>query len=96
MRQRKNQNRVAKLSISCMVFLMVALMSVQIVRLYQKNEMYTAKEASLQEQKLEEEARQKELEEYENYTRTQDYIEDTAQSKLGLVYDDQIIFKEQK
>lgn len=79
-----------------MVFLMVALMSVQIVRLYHKNEMYTAKEEALLEQKLEEEARQKELEEYENYTRTQDYIEDTAQSKLGLVYEDQIIFKEKK
>lgn len=96
MRQKRYQNRAAKFSISCMVFLMVALMSVQIVRLYQKNEMYTAKEESLLEQKLVEEARQKELEEYENYTRTQDYIEDTAQSKLGLVYDDQIIFREKK
>ena len=37
---------------------------------------------------------QKELEEYEAYTQTQEYIEDTAKSKLGLVYKDQIIFKE--
>ncbi|MDD6038750.1 MAG: septum formation initiator family protein [bacterium] len=97
MRGRKTKsNRLAKLSISTMVILLVSLMSVQIVRLYHKNQEYVAREASLEAQKAAEESRQSELEEYEKYVKTQDYIEDTAQSKLGLVYEDQIIFKEEK
>lgn len=95
-RRNQKQNKMARISISCMVFMLVALMSVQIVRLNRKNKEYIAKEASLQEQKADEEARQQELEAYEKYTNSQDYIEDTAQSKLGLVYEDEIIFKEKK
>lgn len=96
MRRRTKSNRLAKLSISTMVILLVVLMSVQIVNLYHKNREYVAKEASLEAQKAAEESRQNELLEYEKYVKTQDYIEDTAQSKLGLVYEDQIIFKEEK
>ena len=95
-RRNQKQNKMARISISCMVFMLVALMSVQIVRLNSKNKEYIAKEAALQEQKADEEARQQELEAYEKYTNSQDYIEDTAQSKLGLVYEDEIIFKEKK
>ena len=84
-RRNQKQNKMARISISCMVFMLVALMSVQIVRLNRKNKEYIAKEAALQEQKADEEARQQELEAYEKYTNSQDYIEDTAQSKLGLV-----------
>ena len=40
--------------------------------------------------------RHQELSELESYTRTQEYIEDVARSKLGLAYDNEIIFKEQK
>ena len=92
-RRNQKQNKMARISISCMVFMLVALMS---VRLNRKNKEYIAKEAALQEQKADEEARQQELEAYEKYTNSQDYIEDTAQSKLGLVYEDEIIFKEKK
>ena len=95
-RRNQKQNKMARISISCMVFMLVALMSVQIVRVNRKNKEYIAKEAALQEQKADEEARQQELEAYEKYTNSQDYIEDTAQSKLGLVYEDEIIFKEKK
>ena len=36
-----------------------------------------------------------ELEEYEKYTQTQKYVEDVAKEKLGLVYEDEIVFKEE-
>ena len=39
-------------------------------------------------------SRQQEIEEYEAYTKTQEYVEEIAKSKLGLVYKDEIIFKE--
>ena len=38
--------------------------------------------------------RQDELSDYEEYIGSRDYVEDTAKSKLGLVYDNEIIFKE--
>ena len=40
--------------------------------------------------------RQKELEAYETYTKSQQYVEDVAKSKLGLLYDNEVVFKEQK
>ena len=42
--------------------------------------------------KLEE---QQQLADYEQYTQSQQYIEEVAKSKLGLVYNNEIVFKEQ-
>ena len=53
-------------------------------------------EASLQKQLEEETARGEPLSSYETYTKSQQYVEDTAKSKLGLAYDNEIIFKEAK
>ena len=41
-RRNQKQNKMARISISCMVFMLVALMSVQIVRLNRKNKEYIA------------------------------------------------------
>lgn len=87
-------NKSGKMCITIIVLAMIGVMSVQIVNLYKKDQQYIAQEKSLIEQKEAELARQKELEEYEAYMQTQEYIEDTAKSKLGLVYKDEIIFKE--
>ncbi len=37
--------------------------------------------------------RAKELEEYEEYVKTDEYVEEVAREKLGLVYKDEIIFE---
>ncbi len=87
-------NKTGKMCVTIIVLALIGIMSVQIVNLYKKDQQYIEQEAGLQKQKEAEIARQKELEEYEAYTQTQEYIEDTAKSKLGLVYKDQIIFKE--
>ena len=76
--------------------MLLIVMSIQIVNLNQKNQGYVAQEESLNEQLEGETQRQSELEEYEKYTQTQEYIEDTAKSKLGLVYNNEIVFKEKK
>ncbi len=39
-------------------------------------------------------SRQEDLIEYEVYTQSQQYVEDTAKSKLGMAYSDEIIFRE--
>ena len=40
-------------------------------------------------------ARQEDLQNYQSYTQSQEYVEDIAKSKLGLAYDNEIIFKEE-
>ena len=74
------------------VIAFVAVMSVQIIRVYQKDQEYMQQEASLQKQLEEETARGEQLSSYETYTKSQQYVEDTAKSKLGLAYDNEIIF----
>ena len=84
-------NKTGKMCVTLIVLAMIGVMSVQIVTLYKKDQQLIAQEALLEKQKEGELARQKEIEEYEAYTKTQEYIEDVAKSKLGLVYKDEII-----
>ena len=93
-RRRKDDNRVGKLWISVILAAFVAVMSVQIVRVHEKDQEYAARQAELELQLESETDRKAELEEYEAYTRSQKYVEDVAKSKLGLAHDDEIIFKE--
>lgn len=62
-------------------------------QLKQKNRAYEAREKALEEDIAEEEARSQEIEDFEAYTKTKKYVEDVAKDKLGLVYEDEIIFK---
>lgn len=92
--QRKKKNKAGRASIACIVIFLLAVMSIQIMRLYDKNQEYVAREAELNEQLEEETERQNQIADYEDYIGSQQYVEDTAKSKLGLVYDNEIIFKE--
>ena len=48
----------------------------------------------LESQIVYEEQRAEDIEEYRQYTKTREYIEEVAREKLGLVYDGEVIFKE--
>ena len=91
-----NENRAGRYCITCIVLVFAVVMSLQIVKIYQKDQEYQAKEVELQQQLAEEEDRQTDLQEYEAYTKSQKYVEDTAKSKLGLLYKNEIIFREKK
>ena len=41
------------------------------------------------------EVREEEIAEYEKYTQTKKYVEEVAKEKLGLVYEGEIIFKDE-
>jgi len=92
--RRRKKNKAGEASIACIVMLLLIVMSTQIVRLYNKNQEYIARETELKEQLEEETERQAQISDYEEYIGSKEYIEDTAKSKLGLVYDNEIIFKE--
>ena len=63
------------------------------LQLRQKNQAYQEREAALEKQIAEETERSKEIEDLETYTKTKKYVEDVAKEKLGLVYEDEILFK---
>lgn len=75
------------------MFLIV--MSIQIVKLYKEDQTYIAKEKELNERLEDATEEQQQLADYEQYTQSQQYIEEVAKSKLGLVYNNEIVFKEQ-
>ena len=82
-----------------MVFLVLValvIIGVHIGRLYLKDQEYIAREKELTAQLEQETERQSEIEAYEEYIGSKEYVEDTAKSKLGLVYDNEIIFKEKE
>lgn len=94
-KKKKEQNRAGKICISCIVLVMTLILSVQIVRLYGKNEEYKQQQKQLEAQLQEEQERAKDLQEQEEYVGSDQYVEDIAKSKLGMAYEDEIVFKEQ-
>ncbi len=86
---------MGKLCVSGIVFMFLIVMSIQIVKLYKEDQNYIAKEKELNEQLEDATEEQQQLADYEQYTQSQQYIEEVAKSKLGLVYNNEIVFKEQ-
>jgi cell division protein DivIC len=76
------------------IMALVVVVGVNSVSLRQKNAVYAAKEQELIAQIAEEDARTAELEELATYTKTKKYAEEVAKEKLGLVYENEIIFQE--
>jgi len=91
---RRDDNRVGKICIGIILIVFVAVMTVQINKVYQKDQEKIAEEQELREQLQYELDRQEELKEYQEYIKSSEYVEDIAESKLGLLYEDQIIFRE--
>ena len=77
-------------------FMLLGVMSVQILSLYNKNQSYQVREQELKTQLESEQQRQTELKEYEDYVKSDEYVEQEAKSKLGLVHPNEIIFKEKE
>lgn len=93
-KRRKKSRNTGAVCIGLIVIAFLVVMSVQIIHLKQKDKAYAERQNELQKQYDAETERQTELDEYEQYTKTTKYIEDIAKSKLGLAYDNEIIFKE--
>ena len=80
--------------IICTVLVLLAgMLAVNSVSLYAKNQTYKQQEAELQAQIEEEKARAEEVEAFQEYVKTDEYIKDVAEQKLGLVDPNEIIFK---
>ncbi len=95
-RKKNARLRQHKRSVLLICMILVALsgvLAVSSIRLHAKNAQYKAQEEELERQIKEEEQRAKEVEEFEEYVKTDDYIKATAEEKLGLVDPNEIVFK---
>lgn len=95
-RKKNARLRQHKRSVLLICMILVALsgvLAVSSIRLHAKNAQYKAQEEELERQIKEEEQRSKEVEEFEEYVKTDDYIKETAEEKLGLVDPNEIVFK---
>lgn len=90
----KNENRLGMAAAMLAILIMTGVVGVNSISLIQKEKAYAAKEQELLQQISVEEARTKELEEFATYTKTKKYAEEVAKDKLGLVYENEIIFQE--
>ncbi|MBQ4301188.1 MAG: septum formation initiator family protein [Lachnospiraceae bacterium] len=95
-RGKKKRSNTGRASIICIALFLLLVMSVQMVRLYQKDQQYVQQIEALNSQVKEQEEKKAQLSEYEGYINTPEYIESTAQDKLGLVHQNEIIFREKK
>ena len=92
--RKRHQNRFSMFLVTLVVIMIMVAVAVQSVELEQKIEAYAAREEQLKEQIAAEDARTQEIEEYRKYTQTKAYVEEVAKDKLGLVYEGEILFKE--
>ena len=90
---RRKGHSAGTIGLAIIVLAFLVIMSVQIYKLKQKDNMYAEREQNLQEQLEAEQDRASELEEMDLYTKSMEYIKDMA-NRLGLVFDNEIIFKE--
>lgn len=92
----RKKNGAGRIPFLCIGVFLVLVLSVQMVRLYQKNEALIQEEQSKQEELQQQQQRQEELSEQEQYIQSDEYKEKVAKDKLGLVYDNEIIFREKE
>ena len=91
--RRKKHNKFACLCIAIVVGMLLAVVSIDGMRLQDKYNTFLAREEELNNEIDAEMKRSEELKEYEKYTKTKKYAEEVAESKLGLVHEGEVIFK---
>lgn len=96
-RRRKGRGRrrhMKSMFLICMILVsLTGVLTVNAVSLQAKNAGYKEQESELKEQIAAEEQRSEEIDEFKEYVKTDEYVKEIAEEKLGLVDPDEIIFK---
>ena len=92
-RRRDAAQRRGKLGISTVIVVLIAVFLLRGHSMDQRNAAYVEELAQLQNKIDAEEARTQDIADLEAYMQTDEYAEQVAKDKLGLVYEDEIIFK---
>ncbi len=91
--RKKKNNKFACFCIAIVVGMLLAVVTIDGMRLRDKYDSYISREEELNKEIESEKKRTEELAEYEKYTKTKKYVEEVAESKLGLVHDGEVIYK---
>lgn len=94
--RKNNQNRLSMFLVTLVVVMIMVVVAVKGVELQDRINFYAARENQLTSQIEAEIERAEQIEEYRKYTQTKKYVEEVAKEKLGLVYEGEIIFQEDK
>lgn len=81
------------LMVTITVLMLLIVVSAKSIELHRKLQANQERIVQLEAQLKAEQDRTDEIKEYEKYTKTRKFVEETAKDKLGLVYEDEIIFK---
>ena len=79
--------------ISCILLVLTAVTTVHSISLGAELQDKNAQITELEKEKKAEKQRTEEIEEYKEYVGTDEYVEDTARDKLGIVKENEILFK---
>ena len=94
--RKRQQSRFSMFLVSLVVVTILVLVGVRSAELHDKIDVKRAEAALLDEQIEAEQNRALEIEALGKEVQTKGYIEDVAREKLGLVYEDEILFKQDK
>lgn len=90
------QNRLSMFLAGLVVVILLIAVAVNAVSLNRKLRENKVRAQVLQQEIRAEEQRAADIEEYRRYTQTDAYIEEIAREKLGLIYEGETVFKEEK
>lgn len=88
-----SSNRRGMVAIALVVMILLVGLLVQSQKLSSQNRQYEAKKSELEQRISDEELRAGEIENLDDYVNSTEYIEKVAREKLGLVYEDEILFQ---
>lgn len=94
--RKRQQNRFSMFLVSLVVVMILVLVGVGSMELRQKIDAKAKELQQLESQIRMEEQRKVEIEAFGKEVQTKGYIESIAREKLGLVYEGEILFKEDK
>lgn len=94
--RKQRQNLFSMVLVSLAVLSILCVVAYSSYQLKQKIEANDLRIAALQEQIDQETRRAQKIEEFRIYTQTKGFVEEMAQDKLGLVYDGEILFKQEQ
>lgn len=93
--RKRRQNRFSMFLAILVVVLIMIVVAWRSIELKQKIAEYAVKEEQLNAEIEAENERSEEIKEYGIYTQTKAFFEEVAKDKLGLVYDGEILFKQE-
>lgn len=91
---KRKRNRISMIAVSVIVMMLLVFLMYQRSHIQAQLDRYLSEEMVLKEKIEAENARTEEIDQLKEYMKTDEYAEEVAREKLGLVKDNEIVFQE--